>query len=326
MEAVVDAPRGAAGRGAGDHVVQFYRDGHDGAEGAGDYLAAAARNGEAAIAIGTPQRLLAFEKRMAGAGIDVPGAVARGDYRTVDAAGTLREIVAGRRPDPAGFEQVIGGLIKEAAGTGRPVRVFGELVGLMWDAGWIAGAVELEELWIGLGRRYPFGLWCGYPAEPMGDPGVADAVTDVCRLHAVVVGDVPDGYAPPGDAGERTVRRRYSASLDEPGRARRFATAALETWGLGDLADDAALTVAELTANAVIHARSGFTITLTADPGTVLISVRDDAPLPVDGDGRALPAAAPHGLGAVAALASRWGVDPAEPAESGKIVWAEFRR
>lgn len=326
MEAVVDAPWGAAGRGAGGHVVQFYRDGYDGAEGAGDYLAAAVRDGGAAIAIATPERLLAFEKRMADAGIDVPAAVAQGDYRVVDAAGTLREIVAGRQPDPAGFEQVAGGLIRQAAATGQPVRVFGELVGLMWDTGWIAGAVELEELWVGLGRRYPFGLWCGYPAEPMGDPGLADAVTDVCRLHAAVVGDAPDGYAPPGDVAERTVRRRYPATLDEPGRARRFAMAAMEAWGLGDLADDAALTVAELTANAVIHARSGFTITLTAGKGTVLISVRDDAPLPADGSGRVLPAVPLHGLGAVAALASRWGAEPAEPAASGKIVWAELRR
>jgi anti-sigma regulatory factor (Ser/Thr protein kinase) len=49
------------------------------------------------------------------------------------------------------------------------------------------------------------------------------------------------------------------------------------------LADDAAIVVAEFAANAVLHARSGFTVTLTVKPAVVRISVRDDSPLPAAG-------------------------------------------
>lgn len=322
MELVVDGPWGGAGVHGRDHVVQFYRRREELAERAGGYLASAVRDGAVAVAIATPEHRLAIEQRMAAAGIDVPAAAARGGYLTLDAAETLSRVAPGRKPDRARFELVMGGLVYRAVSAGRPVRAYGELVALLWGAGLVTGAIELEELWHGLGRRYPFGLWCGYPAEQMADDHLTGAVTSVCCLHDVVIGDIR-ADALPGPGAGREMRRRFAASLDAPGQARRFVTAALEACGAGDLADDAALVVTELAANAVVHARSDFMVTLTAAADALRISVRDAAPLPAGGRAPALPAAPGHGLGAVAALASRWG---AGPAGSGKVVWAELSR
>ena len=76
----------------------------------------------------------------------------------------------------------------------------------------------------------------------------------MCRLHGEVVGpaaaDRPGGPA---------VVRTFAFSRDAPAAARHFAVATLRGWGAGDLADDAALVVTELAANAVVHARSAFT-------------------------------------------------------------------
>ena len=52
--------------------------------------------------------------------------------------------------------------------------------------------------------------------------------------------------------------------------------------------------------------------------------LRDAGPLPPGAAGPQLPAAPLHGLGAVDALASRWGVEPL--GHSGKSVWVELRR
>ena len=117
--------------------------------------------------------------------------------------------------------------------------------------------------------------------------------------------------------------REFSGSLDSVVSARRFVVAALEAGGYGVVADDAALVVTELAANAVIHARSDFTVTVTPGPDRVRISVRDRTELPEAGDDTALPAEPLHGLGAVAAMAVRWGV---APNGSSKDVWAELRR
>jgi hypothetical protein len=57
------------------------------------------------------------------------------------------------------------------------------------------------------------------------------------------------------------------------------------------------------------------------------ISVRDAGPLPpleVEGTGSALPPAPLHGLGAVDALASQWGVEAL--GNAGKTVWVDLRR
>jgi anti-sigma regulatory factor (Ser/Thr protein kinase) len=92
--------------------------------------------------------------------------------------------------------------------------------------------------------------------------------------------------------------------------------------GAADLADDTALVVTELAANAVLHAQTGFTVDLAAGPDVLRISVRDAGPPGAAGPG--LPAAPLHGLGAVDALASRWGVETL--GHSGKSVWVELHR
>jgi hypothetical protein len=58
------------------------------------------------------------------------------------------------------------------------------MVALLWDAGLVAAAVELEAMWNDLGPRNPFALFCGYPAASVTGQDVAGALAEVCRLHA----------------------------------------------------------------------------------------------------------------------------------------------
>jgi hypothetical protein len=133
-------------------------------------------------------------------------------------------------------------------------------------------------------------------------------------------------------SGREGATRTFAFSGAAPAAARHFAVDAVRRLGAGDLADDVALVVTELAANAIVHAGTGFTVDLAAAPGVLRISVRDASPLPpgaaAGGPSRAaaagLPAAPLHGLGAVDALARRWGVDPL--GHSGKSVWVELPR
>lgn len=313
---------GAAGVGPREHVVQFYRSDEELAAQVGGYLAGGIHGGGVSIAIATAAHQRALEDRLTASGVDVSVARARGDYLSVDAEETLRRFMAGDRLDAAGFDHVARLLIEEPARHGRSVRVYGELVAALWDAGLMTAAIELEEMWVGLGRRLPFGLWCGYRAEPTaGENGAADALAEVCRLHGAVVGQGPPVGVSPGFGARADLSRDFTGSLDSVGSARRFVVAALEVGGHGIVADDAALVVTELAANAVVHARSAFTVTVRAGVDLVRIGVRDSAALPRSANG-ALPAKPLHGLGAVAAMAVRWGV---VPVGLGKDVWAELR-
>ncbi|MEW2081613.1 ATP-binding protein [Streptomyces sp. NPDC005283] len=122
--------------------------------------------------------------------------------------------------------------------------------------------------------------------------------------------------------------QRFSATRRGARLARHLAVHQLDGWGVpygSDLSDSAAVIVAELTANAVTHARvpgRDFELRLTLAPKTLRIEVsdaradREPDPRPPTPDletGR--------GLLLVDAVATTWG---ATDRVVGKTVWAEL--
>ena len=290
----------------GRHVVQFYGRDEELAERVTGYLLRALGRGGVAIVIATPEHRREFETRLGQAGVDLAAARDSGSYLALDAGQTLRQFMAGGKPDRVAFDRVIGAMIRRSAAGGQLVHAFGEMVALLWDEGLVSVAVQLERLWDELGRRYPFSLFCGYRTDSVTrDIG---AFAEVCRLHGEIVGS-RSGTA-----------QAFAFSREAPAAARHFVVATVNAWGVGDLADDAALVVTELAANAIVHAHSAFTVILSAHHDRLCISVHDAGPLAAAG----LPAAPLHGLWAVDALASRWGVESLGTA--GKTVWVELRR
>jgi anti-sigma regulatory factor (Ser/Thr protein kinase) len=269
------------------HVVQFYETDAELVARAGEYL----RGAEAAVVVATEAHRAAFAA-------ELPD---RADVVWLDAAQALERLTRDGDPDAAAFDDVVGSLIRAQAAGGRPVRAFGEMVALLWDRGDVAGALELETLWNGLMAAVPFSLYCAYPS-------VADAgdFARICHAHTAV---------------EATWD--YLADAAAPARARHHLADTLRRLGHTDaLRDDARVVVTELAANAIVHARTPFSVAIHADGTQLRIGVRDR--------NRGLPALqepSPHrptgrGLLLVSALATRWGV---EPLTDGKVVWAELR-
>lgn len=333
---------GISRNGPRDHVVHFYHSEEELATQAGGYLGEAIQGGGVAIVIASEKHQLAFERRLAEAGIDVSAARASGAWLVVDAEEALSQFTVNDKPDVGRFDAVIGKLVRRAADSSGPVRAYGEMVAMLWEAGLLTAAIELEAIWNELVRKEKFALLCAYPAGSIAGEQHSAAFTEVCRLHAAVVDEVPDrdaglggsglggsGLAEAGLGGSGQAAEQawtFPAILESTRAARHVMTAALERSGSPHLADDAALVVTELATNAVVHAHSGFRVTLTLWQDVIRITVHDDQPLPAVGGtdaAAALPAAPLHGLGAVAALAARWGADPAR---TGKDVWAELSR
>jgi anti-sigma regulatory factor (Ser/Thr protein kinase) len=113
----------------------------------------------------------------------------------------------------------------------------------------------------------------------------------------------------------------FAAEVDAPGRARRLLAATLRDRGYAKpLVEQAMLVASELAANAVLHARSGFSIEVRADDATVRVAVEDGSPPDHTLDVQMVPRRT-HGLGLVNALARRWGV---YGTKRGKVVFAEL--
>jgi GAF domain-containing protein len=174
-----------------EHAVLFYRDQEELTERVSRHLLQAIQDDRVAIALATPDHHRSFEEHLVNAGADVATARARGSYLALDADETVRAFMVADRPDPAGFWQITTPLLRQAAEAGQPIRIFGEMVSLLWEAGLASAAIEVEAMWNELGRQYPFSLLCAYPAQSVSCAHHLDAVTEVCRIHAEVIGGPP---------------------------------------------------------------------------------------------------------------------------------------
>jgi hypothetical protein len=174
--------------GHGEHVVLFYRDQEELAGWVSEYLLPAIAGDGVAIVLATPDHRRSFEERLARAGVDVAAARARGAYQALDASETIRGFMVGDWPDPASFWRELTPLLQQAVKVGQPIRVFGEMVALLWETGLVNAAIEVEAMWNELGGQSPFSLLCAYPAQSASCAHHLDAVTEVCRAHTEVIG------------------------------------------------------------------------------------------------------------------------------------------
>ncbi|MBV8965339.1 MAG: MEDS domain-containing protein [Mycobacteriaceae bacterium] len=240
----------------------------------------------------------------------------------LDAADTLQKFMIDGVPDPALFEATIGGIVDAAASRGRRVRLFGEMVAVLWDQGNITGALALEALWNDLAESRQFFLMCAYPSTSF-DDGSLDAVNSVCQLHSEVAllgygVPMPDRF----DGSDADARKLFVPVPAAVFAARLFTVDTLTDWGLSQMTDDAALIVTELAANAVVHAKSAFRVVISRTPSGVRLAVDDAAHARPQ-----LRHAGPHditgrGVALVATIAHQWGSDVFP---GGKTVWADVR-
>jgi signal transduction histidine kinase len=132
-------------------------------------------------------------------------------------------------PDPDRFAEIFGGMVAQAAAGGRAVRVFGEMVALLWAEGSYAGTVRLEELWNGLRAAHPFVLFCAYPITGLDGDAHAQPFSDVCRAHAhLIPAESYSGLPGPDERAQAIIGLQQKARLLEQELAARAESLARE--------------------------------------------------------------------------------------------------
>jgi anti-sigma regulatory factor (Ser/Thr protein kinase) len=287
-----------------------------------DFVASGLAADETVVVVGTPAHRSAVDAELAADGVDLAGASAVGRDVTLDAATTLSSFQVDGLVDDAAFASVIGGVLAQAAHGGRPVRVFGEMVALLWAAGAPAEAMRLEELWNALAATHDFSLLCMYPVGSFFDDADLGSAAHVCRQHSDVV--APRGYATPravAAGGAEAVTSAFLPVAAAVRAARRFVSDVLAQWELDDLAADGRLIVSELATNAVRHANSPFRVSLRRSDRSVRIGVEDVSTDPPARRQPTLTQAHGRGMLLVEGLSAEWGT---MPLDGGKLVWSEL--
>jgi hypothetical protein len=176
-----------------DHLVQFYETESFLVDTVCSVLMPALGAGDTAIVVATGTHRRLFEAALRNAGIDVDAAMDDGRYLPFEAESVLRHFMVDGSPDAALFQRTIRAVFAVASEGGRRVRVYGEMVALLWDDGDVASALALEDLWNDLAELHPFDLLCAYPMRAFGDEANTAGFQRICHQHTTVIPS--EGYS-----------------------------------------------------------------------------------------------------------------------------------
>jgi PAS domain S-box-containing protein len=147
---------------AGEHIAQLYSSDTVLIESLRIFTTYGLSRREAVFLVLTPPHRDLLLQRLAVDGLDVGGLQNEGQLLLRDAGTLLASITRHGMPDEALFATNVGEVIERARSGGtRKVRVFGEMVNLLWRSNTPA-AIRLEQLWNDLIERSELSLFCAY--------------------------------------------------------------------------------------------------------------------------------------------------------------------
>jgi len=180
------------------HLVQFYESDAFLAESVRDFIVAGFERDEAAVIVATKEHRVAIDELLEATDFDLQRLRNDGSYVLLDANETLSRFMVDGEPEPALFSAAVGSRVARAAESASGVRIFGEMVAVLWKMGNVTGALSLERLWNEIAQAHPFSLLCAYPMSDLTDPG---SFKDVCAQHTRVI--PTEGYTALIDADAR---------------------------------------------------------------------------------------------------------------------------
>ena len=164
--------------GAFPHRVHFYQ-GDSILDALTSFVGEGLDAGERVLVVATEQRVADLLDALESRGVDREDAARRG-LTCMDARSLLETFLRGVVPDSERFFDSVGKLV--ANDTGRPLRVYGEMVDLLCADGHFAAALLLEDLWNELQRRHPFTLFCAYDLARF--EGQPEHLKETCEAHS----------------------------------------------------------------------------------------------------------------------------------------------
>lgn len=169
-----------------EHFVQFYETDEFLLDSLHGFISTGLDAGDACIVVTTKAHREGLEERLKAKGLDL----ARHEYISLDALETLSKFMVDGLPEPERFAAVIGSVIARAAKSRSRVRIFGEMVALLWIEGNQAAAIRLEELWNELrNTTHPFTLFCAYSMHNFDGKVHGVPFTEICKQHSQVIPD-----------------------------------------------------------------------------------------------------------------------------------------
>jgi hypothetical protein len=169
-----------------DHVLQIYDNDDILIESLSGFIRTAVDTLDSSIVIATQNHFHLLESRLARDGISLTLLHNQGHFFYFDAEETLSGIMEGGLPDERLFHRAVTEMINKAGDGKRKLRVFGEMVAILWERGQTAATVRLERLWNNFLQQDSLCLFCAYPASVFYSQEYP-LVQHVCSAHTKLI-------------------------------------------------------------------------------------------------------------------------------------------
>ena len=173
--------------GATDHFMQLYEKDTSLLDAVRRFIHIGLQAREAAVVIATRSHRHQLEARLRAQGVHLTLVREQGQYIALDAAEILSSIMISGAPDTQCFADMLGGIMASVGSRYARVRVFGEMVALLWAEGNGDAALQLEDLWNELATHHVFSLLCAYPMRVFPRAGDARQFLTMCAAHTHVI-------------------------------------------------------------------------------------------------------------------------------------------
>ena len=211
------------------HYVHFYEDDEFLIEAISSFIGRGIRDGDSVLILATAAHREGLRKKLVSEGIDLAGLQERGLFTSIDAGEILSRVMIDGTLDENLFLEIVGDLVGQGMKSSDGIRVFGELVALLVDAGKEETAIRVEQLWNRIGRDHFISIFCAYPIKGIQSAPQKDAFLRICNEHAEAIpGEGLHGKQ--GDGLRRTIANleQQSFSLEAELASRRQAQMELQ--------------------------------------------------------------------------------------------------
>lgn len=150
-----------------DHLVHTYTTEITLVEALALFAGAGLARGDSVVLVAARDHATAVRERLSADGHETADLERWGRLRVLDAAEMLSEFLVDGLPDADRFRALSQSLVADsrAASPHGRVRIYGEMVNLLWRRGDEGAAVQLEALWNEASRSYAVPLLCAYRVD-----------------------------------------------------------------------------------------------------------------------------------------------------------------
>lgn len=162
-----------------NHTVQFYRDDIFLTQSIARFITAGLEADETVIIVAMAHHREELQQVL------TPAQLTHDKLRFFDAEELLAKFIVDEWPRELRFRHVIEGMLGQGRQSG-PVRIFGEMVAVLWAKGYTRAAIRLEELWNKLVEEHSLALLCAYPMEKLSQGTDKNDMRAISELHTHV--------------------------------------------------------------------------------------------------------------------------------------------